>query len=231
MPVPPAIPPALAANPWFAGVPAAVQGALLAAAEPLALPGGAMLFRQGDGVDERTAFYALVAGTLRVSSLRADGREAILVVLEAGNWLGEISLLDGAPRTHDATGIGPCQLLAVPAPAFHRLMGSAAFASAIAGLMAGRVRALYGLMEDATLRSLRARVARRLLALAHGDATQTAALRTAVRVPQESLAMMLGITRQTLSKELRALADAGAIRIGYRRVEIADAAVLTALAA
>jgi CRP/FNR family transcriptional regulator, cyclic AMP receptor protein len=44
-----------------------------------------------------------------------------------------------------------------------------------------------------------------------------------VPVSQEALAMMLGVSRQTLSKELQGLVRAGAITLGYGRIEIASA--------
>jgi CRP/FNR family cyclic AMP-dependent transcriptional regulator len=95
-----------------------------------------------------------------------------------------------------------------------------AFSQAICRLLAARTRTLYGMVEDATLRSTSARVARRLLLLARGDATQAPDARPVVPVSQEALAMMLGITRQTLSRELKALAARGAISLGYGRIEI-----------
>ena len=52
-----------------------------------------------------------------------------------------------------------------------------------------------------------------------------------VPVSQEQLAMMLGLTRQTLSKELQALARAGAVVLGYGRIEIASTALLERLGA
>jgi CRP-like cAMP-binding protein len=89
-------------------------------------------------------------------------------------------------------------------------------------MLAARVRSLYGMVEDATLRSTRARVARRLMLLARGDATFARDARPVVPVSQEALAMMLGVTRQTLSKELRMLVNAGTVRLGYGRIEIVD---------
>jgi CRP/FNR family transcriptional regulator, cyclic AMP receptor protein len=189
-----------------------------------------MLFRQGDKVTPgRGAFYGLVSGAFKISSLREDGKEAILVVLEAGNWFGEISLIDQQPRTHDATALGPAEVLVLPRAAFDELMARPVFSRAISLLLATRMRALYGMVEDVTLRSTRARVARRLLLLARGDATQSADARRAVPVSQEALAMMLGITRQTLSKELKALVEAGAVELGYGRIVIASAKVLEEL--
>lgn len=221
---------AMEANPWFAAMTRAQRESLLAAAELVHLRRGAMLFRQGDPVGAAgSGFYGLAAGMIKVSTLRQDGREAILAVLEPGNWFGEISLIDGSPRTHDATALSALDLLVVPPEAFAQLMQGSAFARAVAALLAARVRSLYGLMEDATLRGLRARVARRLLTLARGDATQSPVLRSSVKLPQEALAMMLGVTRQTLSKELNALAQERVIALGYGRIELLSSEALQRL--
>jgi CRP-like cAMP-binding protein len=218
------------ANPWFAGLPLADRRALLAASDRVRLAPGEMLFRQGDEVPVGSgAFFGVVSGGIKASSLREDGKEAILVVLEAGNWFGEISLIDGRSRTHDATAVGEAQLLALPGPAFARMMQRPPFALAICRMLAARVRSLYGMVEDATLRSTRARVARRLLLLARGDATQARDARPVVPVSQEALAMMLGVSRQTLSKELQDLARQGAVELGYGRVAISSIARLEQL--
>jgi CRP/FNR family transcriptional regulator, cyclic AMP receptor protein len=224
--------PRLSANPWFGALPLRERRAVMAASEVVRLRPGEMLFRQGDKVPAgKGAFYGLVAGSIKVSTLREDGKEAILVVLESGNWFGEISLIDQQPRTHDATALGKAEVLALPRAAFDALMKRDAFAQAICRMLAARTRSLYGMVEDATLRSTRARVARRLLLLARGDATQARDARPVVPVSQEALAMMLGITRQTLSKELKALVADGAIALGYRSIQIASASVLERLGA
>jgi CRP/FNR family cyclic AMP-dependent transcriptional regulator len=222
--------PRMSANPWFGGLPLRERRALLAATELLRLRPGEMLFRQGDKVSPGTgAFFGLVQGRFKISSLREDGKEAILVVLEAGNWFGEISLIDQQPRTHDATAMGAAEVLALPRPAFDQLMRRQPFSQAICRMLAARTRSLFGMVEDATLRSTRVRVARRLLLLSRGDATQARDARPAVPVSQEVLAMMLGITRQTLSKELQALSAQGAISLGYGRIAIEAPALLERL--
>lgn len=213
-------------NPWFGALPADLRAAMLVRCEHLHLNPGQMALRQAEAPH---GFFGLVSGSLKVSTLREDGREAILAVLEPGNWFGEISLLDGRPRTHDVTALEASQLLVLSPPDFAALMNRSEFSRAISVLLAGRIRSLYGLVEDATLRSTRARVARRLLMLARGDVTMAADARADVPVSQEALAMMLGITRQTLSKELKALVAQGAVALRYRRIEIVSAARLWAL--
>jgi CRP-like cAMP-binding protein len=65
--------------------------------------------------------------------------------------------------------------------------------------------------------------------LARGDATMADEAQPAVPVSQEALAMMLGMTRQTLSKELKVLVAEGAVLLRYRRIEITCAVRLKAL--
>jgi len=219
--------PKLSANPWFGSLPLSEQLAVLSACEWLRLGPGEVLFRQGDKVKPGAgALYCLVKGRLKVSSLREDGKEAILAVLEPGSWFGEIALIDQQPRPHDGTALGPTELLALPRPAFDALMKTSAFSEAMCRMLTARMRLLYGMVEDATLRSTPERVARRLLLLARSDANRPHGARVVLMVSQESLAMMLGISRQTLSKELKALVGQEAIRLGYGRIEIKSPAVL-----
>ncbi|UUZ70461.1 Crp/Fnr family transcriptional regulator [Polaromonas sp. P2-4] len=214
-------------NPWFGALPASLVEAMLALCEPLHLHPGQMALRQTEAAN---GFFGLVSGSLKASTLGEDGREAILAVIEPGNWFGEISLLDGRSRTHDVTALEASELLVLSPSDFAALMARGEFSRAISVLLAGRIRSLYWLVEDAALRSTRARVARRLLMLASGDLTMAENSRASVPVSQEALAMMLGITRQTLSKELKALVDEGAVALRYRRIEIMSVVRLKALA-
>lgn len=207
----------LSHNPWFDALPLAERKAMLAAADTLHLRPGEMLYRKGGTAG---GFFGVLSGALKVSTLGEDGREGILSVMEVGNWFGETTLLDGLPRPHDATAVQACTLLAINAVAFERLMQRSAFARAMAVLLCSRLRALYGMVEDAMLRSTRTRIARRLLSLARGDSTMAPQARASVAVSQEALAMMLGMTRQTLSKELKVLVRTGVLSLGYGRIDI-----------
>lgn len=213
---------------WFAGLGASLQGELLANSRVQRLGVGEFLSRQGD---ETGCFYGLVHGTLKVSTLREDGREAILTLFEAGNWFGETSLLDGLPRIHDVSALTAAEVLCVDPPVFERLMGDAAFARAVALLQAIHTRLVYTMLEDVMLRSTRVRIARRLEHLAHGDATLASHERQVLNVTQDELAMMLGITRQTLALELKAMAAEGIVVLKYGKVEIASLNALKAVEA
>ena len=208
----------LSSDLWFGRLDVGERRMLLSRAESMSLLPGAYAYRRGGPPD---GIYALVSGLLKASTLREDGKEAILAVFEAGNWFGEVSFIDGLPRAHDVMALGPCQLLRIPQRHSEELMGRTAVVHALALLQSMHLRGVYAIIDDETLRSMRARVARRLRRLARGDANPEAATeRHVIVITQESLAMMLGITRQTLALELKTFVAQGAISIGYGRIEI-----------
>lgn len=216
-------------DPWFSSLAPELRRELMCAASPLALKAGQLLCRRGD---KPRGFYGVKEGSLKVSTVCEDGRESVLGLLGPGNWFGEASLVQGSARAHDVTAITEAALIVVAPPAFNGLMQRPAFAQAVSVLLAGRVRRLYDALEDSMLRSLRAQVARRLVHLAQGDAAAADGPtgRAIVPVSQEVLATMLGVTRQTLAKELQALAAAGCIAQQYGRIAILSIEALKASA-
>jgi CRP-like cAMP-binding protein len=191
--------------------------------ELITLHAGEYVFRRGDAPN---GFYGLKSGRLKAFTLREDGKEAILAVLEAGNWFGQTSMASRQPRLRDVVALERSSAFVVRTAAFDDLMNNEAFFRAIAELQTIHMNWLYRMVEDATLHSTRARIARRLLLLASGDVTMLSQSREDVTISQDTLAMMLGITRQTLSLELKAMAEKGAIALRYGRIEICSKDIL-----
>lgn len=207
----------MSSDPWFGQLEPAQQRRILSAAVTISLRSNESVFRRGDAP---SGFYCVVSGTLKASTLREDGQEAILAVLEAGNWFGEASATDDMPRMHDVTAVASSKVLLVPQTRLRELMKQSDFVRDLMRLQSMHTRTFYALIEDSTLRSTTARVARRLLRLACGDLSPRSQERHTISITHEMLAMMLGVTRQTLSLELRTLASLGAISLGYGRITI-----------
>jgi CRP-like cAMP-binding protein len=219
-------------NPWFATLAPALAGAMLDAARPLRLAQGEILYLQGEPTTRvRDGMWGVASGAIRLSVMHENGNEAILTIVEPGNWFGETALLEDLPRAATATAQEDTELLAVSAERFETLMRDAGFAYAIARLEAQRLRAALGLVADMALHGTRARVARRLLMLARGDLTNASNARSTIVASQDHIAMMLGVGRTTLNTELRALARAGAIALRYGQIEVLDFELLRAAAA
>ena len=218
-------------NPWFASLPRADADAVLAAARPVRLAQGEILFRQGDAFDEaRDGFVGVVKGAIKFCVIHPDGSEAILTIIEPGNWFGEAMLLDPHVRTTTTVAVEDTELLVVSAEDFRSMMQRNAFAQAMAAMEARRLISVFGILADVALRSTRTRVARRLVLLARGDLTQAVNERRTIDTSQDNIAMMLGVSRTTLNKELQALAKMGAIELRYGRIEVKDIELLVATA-
>ena len=101
----------LARGHWFSHLPPDLQRSLLGAARLRVLTAGQYLFKRGD---PPCGVYAVLEGTVRISAVSAQGKEAVLSLVETPYWFGEICLFDNLPRTHDALATGACRLLQVP---------------------------------------------------------------------------------------------------------------------
>lgn len=219
--------PVLDADLWFRQCPAALRAALLRLARPLQLAPGQALFARGQVAE---GLCCVLQGALRVGAVQADGSESVLAFIEPGQWFGEISLIDGRPRTHDAVADGATLVLLVPQAALLGwLQAHPAHWRAIAELACAKLRMLFGVLEDIAHLPLEGRLARRLWLVAHGYGGRSGPPRQLLRLPQEQLALMLGVSRQSANKALRALEGRGLIALHYGGIELLDLPALAAL--
>lgn len=220
------------ANPWFASLTALQQRELLSGAEPLELIDGALLIGAGALPAEQYAgLYVLLKGRIMASRMDAQGQEAVLGYFAPGQWLGESIALGGQPALRDLRSVGPSSLLAITAERFVELMNDASMVAGLARLQAARERVLLSLLEDFCLRSALSRTARRLVLLTQDDDLGVQTPRDLLDISHEALASMLGMTRQTLSAQLKRLNAQGAISQGYGHIRVISHALLAAEAA
>jgi CRP/FNR family transcriptional regulator, cyclic AMP receptor protein len=226
---PSALPKVVSRNRWFASLGAAQQAALLAVTKRVVLRDGQLLVAQGQSVRKRRdGLFLLMSGSVKLCTTNSAGKEAVLGFVQPGQWFGELALLDGLQRERDMRSIGVSEVLIVESEAMAELMKDASFARHLTELLAARTRMLLGLVEDFTLRTARARTARRLVLLAYDDDTRSNHARKELGISHDALASMLGMTRQTLANQLKALVEVGAIVQGYGRIMISSMVVLMA---
>ncbi|AZD70611.1 Crp/Fnr family transcriptional regulator [Pseudomonas chlororaphis] len=212
---------------WFSRLPAQLQNSLLANARLRSLAPGQRLFQRGD---PPCGLYAVLEGTVRVGAVSEQGKEALLSLVEAPHWFGEICLFDGQPRTHDAYAVGPCSLLNVPQAALLELLDEhPQYWRQLALLMSHKLRLAFINLEQLSLMPAPARVANRLLMIARGYG-ETDTLRRVLHLPQEQLALLLSLSRQTTNQILKDLQGQGILKLGYGEIEILDEDRLRALA-
>ncbi|CAI8896097.1 Crp/Fnr family transcriptional regulator [Pseudomonas chlororaphis] len=212
---------------WFSRLPAQLQNSLLANARLRSLAPGQRLFQRGD---PPCGLYAVLEGTVRVGAVSEQGKEALLSLVEAPHWFGEICLFDGQPRTHDAYAVGPCSLLNVSQAALLELLDEhPQYWRQLALLMSHKLRLAFINLEQLSLMPAPARVANRLLMIARGYG-ETDTPRRVLHLPQEQLALLLSLSRQTTNQILKDLQGQGILKLGYGEIEILDEDRLRALA-
>jgi len=121
--------------PLFAGLPGEGLEEIGRITDEIDVPAGHALTHEGR---HEGYFFVIVSGTVRIER---GGRT--INTIGAGDFLGEIALLDGGPRTATATTESPCRLLSMTHERFHELLESSApVRTAILGAVGERLRAL-----------------------------------------------------------------------------------------
>jgi CRP-like cAMP-binding protein len=179
----------------------------------------AALFEQGE---ESDGLYVIVSGIVRIYLTTEDGREATINLLEDGDVIGEIALLDGLPRSAGVAALTETRLIFIPRAPFMTLLdGSAALARQIILMLCERLRAANAQFDQAIFHDLRHRllVLLRQLAVIHGRVEKEFSV-VEMDLTQGDLAQMLGASREAVNKQLRSLAKDGRVRIEGHRIEI-----------
>lgn len=212
---------------WFSHLPGSLQDSLLTAARVRKLASGQRLFKRGD---PPCGLYAVLEGSVRIGAVSGQGKEALLSLVEAPHWFGEICLFDGQPRTHDAFALSHCVLLHIPQSALLALLDSQPeYWRQLALLMSQKLRLAFISLEQLSLLPAPARLAHRLLMIAEGYG-EIVPPRRVLQLPQEQLASMLSLSRQTTNQILNELQSQGILALKYGEIEIVDAERLRALA-
>ena len=219
--------PRLMSGQWFSHLPVPLQNSLLAAARVRRLSPGQRLFKRGDPA---CGLYAVLEGSVRIGAVSEQGKEALLSLVESPHWFGEICLFDGQPRTHDAFGLGHCTLLHIPQTVLLTLLDEQpAYWRQLALLMSQKLRLTFINLEQLSLMPSAARLAHRLLMISEGYG-EIDPPRRVLQLPQEQLASMLSLSRQTTNQILKDLQGQGIVNLKYGEIEILDAQRLRMLA-
>lgn len=204
----------LSAAPLFHSLPEASRRQLFAASRLVQLRKGQRLFGRGD---EGGTMFAVVDGVVEISVSMPSGRKIALNMMVSGNCFGEMSVLDGAPRSADATALQATTLLSIPRQAFMRTAREQPdLALALAQLLSERIRWISDSLEDYALLPLDRRLARRLLILfdRFADASQQ------IDMSQADVADFVGATRESTNKILQSWRKAGWIEVGRKTITL-----------
>jgi CRP/FNR family cyclic AMP-dependent transcriptional regulator len=201
-----------------------LAGALRAEGRPVRFRRGQAIFTQGDRAER---VFVIERGWVLITSMAPGGREIVLGLRGAGDVIGDMSALDGAPRSATALAVGEVQAIVAPSSALTRALSDAGTAMDLLRVLASRLRdADRKRLEFAALETL-GRVAWRLQELSERFGEPTAeGIEVELPLSQEQLASWCGASREATVKALATLRTLGCITTGRRSVVIRDVAGL-----
>jgi CRP/FNR family cyclic AMP-dependent transcriptional regulator len=195
-------------------------------AKHLTLKRGATICSKGD---PGNSLFAVISGTVKMSISSPDGRSAIFNLIGAGEVFGEIAVLDGQARTADATANTNCELFVIDRREFLPFVRNhPALAMKFIELLCAKLRWTSDQVEQIILQNLPGRLASALIRLA--EKHELAPGGRTIPVTQQEISEMVGMTRESINKQLRVWATRKWVRLEHGAIVVLDPESLQALA-
>jgi CRP-like cAMP-binding protein len=179
-------------------------------------PKGSVILFQDDPGD---SLFVLRSGRVKVVLIGEDGREVILGVLEPGAHFGELALIDDQPRSAHVIAMEDANLLILRREDFRRRVeANPSVAWALLTELSRRLRRADVKIGGLVLLDVPGRIARLLLDLADeaGSATIEKPL------THQTIAQMIGASRETVSRAMKDFQDAGLITVERRKIAVGN---------
>lgn len=208
--------------PLFAGLPEDELRALASHLGKRAFGKGMILFHKDS---PGQILYLIESGLIRIFVLSEAGQEMTLNLHGPGECFGEISLLDGKPRSAGALALEPTIAYTLHRDDFFCcLRDYPSLTQRILELLADRLRHLTAFAECLAFLDVPGRLAAALLELAerHGTKRDDGAVEIDLHLTQTELATWVGATREMVNKALGVFRDRGWITIEGQAIRIAD---------
>lgn len=199
----------------FAALDESMRDELLAAGKEVRYRSGQTIHRRGD---RDRSLQVILEGKVSFSRLDAEGRQVNGAVFGPGESFGEIPLLTGRPRTHDAVAVGVVRLLHISNSVFRDLLSRRPdLRDRLFAELAERLVRVADRLDSALRLSVSQRVAQYLVAeVEQGEGKQ------ALDVRQADIADSLGVTREAVAAALRRFRNAGIVETRYRAIYVVD---------
>lgn len=179
-------------------------------------PKGSVILFEDDPGD---SLFIVRDGRVKVVLVGEDGREVILGVLGIGEHFGELALIDDQPRSAHVIAMEDAGLLVLRREDFRRhVEANPKVAWSLLGALSKRLRRADDKIGGLVLLDVPGRIARLLLDFAEESGTEV------VERPltHQTIAQMIGASRETVSRAMRDFQDAGMISVERRQIRVAD---------
>ena len=167
--------------------------------------------------DETYSLYVILKGSVKVFVSGEDGREAVLNHQQAGDYFGDLALIDKQPRVASVMTTEPSKFMIIAREDFLRCLSkNPEIAINLIKPMTRRMRMLAKNVSSLALLDVYGRVARTLLDQSEdqGDVLVTE------KLTQQEIADMVGASRAMVSRILKDLKEGGYISIEKKRITI-----------
>ena len=214
-------------HPLFGQLPPRVIEHLGSYMRKRALARGETIFAKGD---PGSGLMGVLSGSVKISVPSADGRDIVLNIIHAGEIFGEIALLDGRPRTADATAMTDCELIVIERRDFIPFLRSEPdLIMQIVEILCSRLRWTTEQVQDVTFLDLPTRLAKALLRLVRESEPPAGGGK--LTITQRELSQVIGRSRESTNKQLRIWAKQGWVRLQRGAVTVLQPDKLVEVAA
>ncbi|MFI5311963.1 MAG: Crp/Fnr family transcriptional regulator [Gemmatimonadales bacterium] len=206
----------LATVPLFRSIDAAETGRFAEAIREKSYPKGSVILFEDDPGD---ALFIVREGRVKVVLVAEDGREVILGLLGVGEYFGELSLIDDQPRSAHVIAMEDAVMLVLRREDFRkRVEANPSVAWALLAELSRRLRRADGQIGSLVLLDVPGRIARMLIDTADDGGSPL----IDKPLTHQTIAHIIGASRETVSRAMRGFQDAGWIGIERRRIRITD---------
>ena len=174
----------------------------------------------------------VLRGRVKISIVSDEGKELIFGIVLPGECFGEIALLDGQPRSADATAIGESALFTLLRQDFIPFLERhPQVATGLLAVLCARLRGTSEFIERLAFQNTPARLARLLVKLAasHGATTPTG-IRIAHKLSQQDIGNLIATSRESVNKQLRLWRTEGLLTVEHGYITLLQPAVLNRIA-
>lgn len=208
--------------PWYKGLPALERSVVRSELRTVSLAAGEYLFRSGS---RSPGWYGVVAGLVKWSSRGPDGRSLSLAGFSTGSWFGEATMIRREQFEYEVVALRPSQIVILPRDTCERLWNNnIEFTKVLMMHLAQRVNWLMACYTGNVLLDVDTTVARAVAAQC--DAEQHSGFDGRLKISQEEIAALCGVSRQRCNATLTRLAREGVLRTHYGGLTVLDAEAL-----
>lgn len=164
--------------------------------------------------------YIVMAGKVKVTKATATGKETILAIHQAGDFFGEMALLDGKTSPATVSAMEDCRIATIFHNDFQRLlMSNEKVVRQIIQVLCSRLRQVWAQVQQLSYSSADDRIRAGILQLSRKHGVQDArGIIIDLKITHQELAEFVGTSRETVTRTLARLQKKGVLQLENRRI-------------